>query len=55
MYLPYAKYLALHDQFDEARLAYKKAGRPEQSTFMLEQLCHNAVVERRFNDAGCVA
>eukprot|EP00240_Pyramimonas_obovata_P000052 CAMPEP_0118949464 /NCGR_PEP_ID=MMETSP1169-20130426/49666_1 /TAXON_ID=36882 /ORGANISM="Pyramimonas obovata, Strain CCMP722" /LENGTH=1253 /DNA_ID=CAMNT_0006896109 /DNA_START=163 /DNA_END=3921 /DNA_ORIENTATION=+ len=52
VYLPYAKYLALHDQFDEARLAYKKAGRPEQSTFMLEQLCHNAVVENRFNDAG---
>lgn len=52
VYLPYAKYLALNDKFDEARLAYKNAGRPDQSTFMLEQLTHNAVMENRFNDAA---
>jgi len=52
VYLPYAKYLALNDQFDEARLAYKNAGRPDQATYMLEQLTHNAVVENRFNDAS---
>jgi len=52
VYLPYAKFLSQTDRFDEARLAYKEAGRPDQSTYMLEQLCHNAVVESRFKDAA---
>jgi len=52
VYLPYARFMATIDNFDEARVAYKEAGRPDQSTRMLEQLTHNAVVENRFNDAG---
>ena len=52
VYLPYAKDLALTDRFDEARLAYARAGRPELSSQMLQQLCHNAVLESRFQDAS---
>jgi hypothetical protein len=44
--------LLVQDRFDEARLAYKRAGRPELSSQMLQQLCHNAVVENRFKDAS---
>jgi len=52
VFLPYAKFLALNDKFDEARVAYKNAGKPENSSFMLEQLSHNAVMENRFKDAS---
>ena len=52
VYLPYAGWLADHDRFDEARAAYQRAGKAELSTHMLEQLTHNAVLERRFKDAG---
>ncbi|KAJ8607792.1 hypothetical protein CTAYLR_009237 [Chrysophaeum taylorii] len=52
LYLPYAEYLALHDQFDEALDAYRKAGRPDQASRMMEQLTFNAVVESRFKDAS---
>eukprot|EP00743_Colponemidia_sp_Colp-15_P003978 GILK01004290.1.p1 GENE.GILK01004290.1~~GILK01004290.1.p1 ORF type:complete len:1251 (-),score=266.14 GILK01004290.1:264-4016(-) len=52
IYLPYAEYLVANDRFDEAQSAYWKAGRPDLSIKMLEQLAHNAVVERRYEDAG---
>eukprot|EP00899_Mesostigma_viride_P007013 jgi/Mesvir1/16312/Mv12764-RA.1 len=52
VYMPYARWLCGQDKFDEARVAYKDAGRPELATRMLEQLTHNAVVENRFKDAG---
>lgn len=50
--LPYATWLALQDRFDEARVAYKAAGKPEASVHVLEQLAHNGVVECRFADAA---
>jgi intraflagellar transport protein 122 len=50
--LPYAAHLAMQDRFEEARLAYKAAGRPEESVHVLEELALNAVEEARFADAG---
>lgn len=47
VYVPYAKWLAGQDRFDDARRAYRDAGMPDQATRILEQLCHNAVVENR--------
>eukprot|EP00898_Chlorokybus_atmophyticus_P005973 jgi/Chlat1/6377/Chrsp44S05756 len=50
--LPYAQWLGLQDRFDEARVAYRKAGRPEESQRMLQQLTENAIIEHRFQDAA---
>ena len=52
VFLPYAEWLAISDRFEEAQEAYKKAGRPDLSRKILQQLTHNAVVERRYQDAG---
>lgn len=52
VHLPYAKWLALNDRFNEARVAYRQAGCPEQSTFVLEQLCHSSVMEKSFADTS---
>lgn len=52
VYLPYAKWLAANDRFDDARSAYRDAGRPELSTRLLAALTHNAVAENRLDDAG---
>ena len=52
MFVPYAEWLALHDRFDAALAAYRRAGRPDQSFKMMEQLTFNAVVEGRFKDAA---
>lgn len=52
IFLPYAEWLALKDRFDEALAAYRRAGRPDRSVKMMEQLTFNAVVEARFKDAA---
>eukprot|EP00940_MAST-03C_sp_MAST-3C-sp2_P003415 g3415.t1 len=52
VYLPYAEFLVCEDRFEEAQRAYQDAGRPDHSIRMLEHLTHNAVVERRFDDAS---
>ena len=52
VYVPHAEWLADQDRFDEARIAYAKAGKPEESSRMLTQLTQNAVMERRFDDAA---
>eukprot|EP00636_Phaeomonas_parva_P000367 CAMPEP_0118862124 /NCGR_PEP_ID=MMETSP1163-20130328/7438_1 /TAXON_ID=124430 /ORGANISM="Phaeomonas parva, Strain CCMP2877" /LENGTH=918 /DNA_ID=CAMNT_0006795999 /DNA_START=52 /DNA_END=2805 /DNA_ORIENTATION=- len=52
MFLPYAVWLALQDRFDDALRAYGKAGRPDLSFKLMEQLTLNAVLEGRFKDAA---
>ncbi len=52
MYLPYAKWLAASDRFEEARKAFRSGGRPDLATDTLEQLTANAVAERRYADAS---
>ena len=52
VFLPYAEWLAVQDRFDEALEAFRKAGRPDQSRKMMEELTINAVKEGRFKDAA---
>lgn len=52
IYLPYADWLSANDRFDEAQEAYKKAQRPDLSLRIVEFLTHNAVIEKRFQDAA---
>ncbi len=52
MFLPYAKWLAVNDRFEEAQRAFRQAGSPGQSLRLLQQLTTNAVSEQRFDDAG---
>ena len=52
LFVPYAEWLALQDDFDGSLRAYRKAGRSDYSVKMMEQLTFNAVVEGRFKDAA---
>ena len=52
VYVPHAEWLVDQDRFDEARVAYARAGKPEESSRMLKQLTQNAVMERRYEDAA---
>ncbi len=39
-------------RFEEAQVAFKKAGHPEEAVKVLESLTHNAIIENRFDDGG---
>jgi intraflagellar transport protein 122 len=52
VFLPYAEWLAVQDRFDAALAAFRKAGQPELSQRMMEDLTNNAVMEGRFKDAA---
>jgi intraflagellar transport protein 122 len=48
IYLPYANWLAMNDQFVEAQLNYKMAGRLDVAFRVLGQLANNSISEKRF-------
>ena len=52
VYMPFAEFLCRNDMFEEAQEAYRKAGLPNQALKILQTLTHNAVVERRLQDAS---
>ena len=52
IYVPYADWLCSRNKFNKAQEAYKKGNRPDLALRIIECLCHNAVIERRFKDAS---
>ncbi|WZN66107.1 intraflagellar transport protein 122 [Chloropicon roscoffensis] len=52
VYISHARWLAENDQFEAARKSYLLAGRPDEATHMMEQMCHNAISEDRYLDAS---
>ena len=52
IFLPYAEYLVENDRFTEARVAFARAGRPEEAAKILTQLSKVAVNIQRFSDAS---
>ncbi|KAH3761194.1 intraflagellar transport protein 122-like [Pelomyxa schiedti] len=52
VWLPYANWLAITDQFDKAQKVLLDAGKPDAALKILEHLCHNSVQQSRFGDAS---
>ena len=52
IYLPYAEWLVKQEKYDEAIEAFKKSKRTDLSHKIVYSLAKNAVLERRFQDAG---
>lgn len=52
VYLPYARWLAINDRFEEAQQAFRKAGQAEEAVHMLESLAQQAVTINNFKDAS---
>lgn len=52
VFLPYAEFLVSQDLYEDAMVAYKKAGRSDLAKKVLEELTFNAVNEARFKDAA---
>ena len=52
VFLPYAEFLVSQDLYEDAMVAYRKAGRSDLAKKVLEELTFNAVSEARFKDAA---
>ena len=52
VFTPYADWLVEQDRFEEAQAAYRRAECPDKSLRILEFLTHNAVTEKRYDDAS---
>jgi intraflagellar transport protein 122 len=52
VYLPYAAWLANNDRFEEAQMAFRKAGRPAEAIRMLSTLSEAAVSTNNFREAA---
>eukprot|EP00937_MAST-01D_sp_MAST-1D-sp2_P001092 g1092.t1 len=52
LFLPYAEWLATRDRFDEALVAFGKAGRADRCRALLERLAACAVLQKRYMDAA---
>ena len=50
--MPYAKWLMKNDKYEEALRAFRELGAYEQLGKMLTTLSDNAIVEKRYEDAG---
>ena len=52
VFLPYAEFLISQDLYDDAMVAYRKAGRLDLARKVLQEMTFNAVSESRFKDAA---
>uniref|UniRef100_A0AC35U6Z2 Intraflagellar transport protein 122 homolog n=1 Tax=Rhabditophanes sp. KR3021 TaxID=114890 RepID=A0AC35U6Z2_9BILA len=52
VYLPYARYLAEENKFEECQEAFHKAGHEQEAFDVLESLSKNALQEKRYSDCS---